>query len=50
MKVGRDFFKILNFAVAIMRLFAQIFGDDEDKKTVAESKARTASNNPDEAC
>lgn len=50
MKIGGDFFKILNFAIQIMRLFAQIFGDEEDKKAVAQSKVRTASNNPDEAC
>ena len=50
MKIGGDFFKILNFAIQIMRLFAQIFGDPEDKKVVQESKARTASNDPNEAC
>jgi hypothetical protein len=50
MKIGGDFFKILNFAVAIMRLFAQIFGDTEDKKEVAESKKRSASSDPDEVC
>lgn len=50
MRVGNDFFKILNFAIAIMRLFAQIFGDTEDKKAVEESKARTANSNPDDVC
>ena len=50
MKVGGAFFKILNFAIAIMRLFAQIFGDPEDKKAVTESKARSANSNPDDMC
>lgn len=50
MKIGSDFWKILNFAIAIIRLFAQIFGDDEDKKAVQESKVRTANNNPDLTC
>ena len=48
MTFGKDFFKILNFAVAIIRLFASIFGDAESKKEVQESKARSASSNPDE--
>lgn len=29
---GRDFFKILEFVMAALRLFARIFGDDEDRK------------------
>lgn len=48
MKIGSDFFKILNFAIAIIRLFASIFGDKEDKQAVEESKARTANSNPDD--
>jgi len=32
MKFGVDFFKIVAFAMQILRLFARIFGDDEDKK------------------
>lgn len=32
MMFGQDFFKIIEFAVAILRLFARIFGDDEDKQ------------------
>ncbi|MCK5601248.1 hypothetical protein KAR91_05255 [Candidatus Pacearchaeota archaeon] len=28
---GSDFFKIIQFALAILRLFGRIFGDDEDK-------------------
>lgn len=48
MTFGKDFFKILNFAIAIIRLFAGIFGDAETKKEVDESKKRSASDNPDE--
>lgn len=50
MKFGRDFFKILGFVVQIMRMFAAIFGDDEDKKGVADSKQRSASDDADEVC
>jgi len=32
MKFGEDFFKIVAFAMQILRLFARIFGDEEDKK------------------
>jgi len=31
MKFGSDFFKILEFVVAILRMFARVFGDDEDR-------------------
>ena len=50
MKIGKDFFRILSFAIAIMRLFGQIFGDEEDKQAVAESKVRTANDSPDDVC
>lgn len=50
MKVGKDFFKILNFAIQIMRLFAQIFGDDESKQAAMESKARSANSDETDAC
>jgi len=50
MKFGRDFFKIFGFAIQLLRLFVGIFGDDEDRKEVAESKERSASSSPDEAC
>lgn len=49
MTFGRDFFRILNIVVQLMRMFAGVFGDDEDKKAVAESKARSANSNPDDA-
>ena len=47
MTFGGDFFKILNFAVAIMRLFGKLFGDDATKNEVKESEARTTDDNPD---
>ena len=50
MKFGSDFFKILNLVIQIMRMFANIFGDDDDKKAAAESKSRTANPDSDEAC
>jgi len=30
MMFGKDFFKILKFAMQILVMFAKIFGDDED--------------------
>lgn len=50
MKFGSDFFKIFGFAIQLIRLFVGVFGDNEDKKGVAESKDRSANDNPDEAC
>jgi len=50
MKFGSDFFKIFGFAIQLLRLFVGVFGDDEDKKGVAESKERSASDDADEAC
>lgn len=50
MNFGKDFFKILNFAIAIMRLFASIFGDAETKKEVAESKERSKDGDADHTC
>jgi len=32
MKFGMDFFKIIVFAMQILRLFARIFGDEDDKQ------------------
>lgn len=49
MKFGSDFFKIFNFAVLLIRLFFRVFGDDEDKKQVAESEARSF-NSEEDAC
>lgn len=31
MKFGSDFFKIIELVIAILRMFARIFGDDEDR-------------------
>lgn len=50
MKFGKDFFKILGLIIQIMRLFASVFGDDDDVKEVAESEERSASSNPKEIC
>jgi len=47
MNFGGDFFKILNFAVAILRLFGSIFGDAATKTEVDESKKRSADSNPE---
>lgn len=49
MKFGRDFFKILNIVVQLMRMFASVFGDAEDKKEADESRKRSANSNPDDA-
>lgn len=49
MKFGKDFFKIFNFAIQLIRLFFSIFGDEEDQKAAEESKARSADGNGD-AC
>ena len=50
MNIGGDFFKILSFAIAIMRLWGKLFGSDEDKKAVEASRERTDNANTDEAC
>lgn len=38
---GANLFKWISFAVNVLRLLGQIFGDDEDAKAVSESEART---------
>lgn len=50
MTFGTDFFKILNFAIAIMRLFGSIFGDAETKKEVTASKERSKDGDADHTC
>ena len=50
MTFGKDFFRILNFAIAIIRLFANIFGDAETKKEVADSEARSLDGDKNHAC
>jgi len=50
MHFGADFFKILNIVVTLMRMFAGIFGDEDDKKAVDESVTRTKDANPDHVC
>lgn len=49
MTFGKDFFMTLNMIVQMMRLFAKLFGNEEDKKAAAESEKRSANANPDEA-
>jgi len=49
MHFGQDFFRIFNFAIQLIRLFFKVFGDDEAKKEVEESEARSANGNGD-AC
>lgn len=50
MKFGKDFFKILNLVVQIMRMFAKIFGEDEDKTAAFDSETRSKNPNSDDAC
>ena len=50
MMFGKDFFKIFGFAIQLIRLFVGVFGDDEDRRQVDQSKERTKNANPDEAC
>ena len=40
MVFGSDFFKILEIIVAILRMWARVFGDDEDRKADEETKAK----------
>lgn len=47
MDFGGDFFKILNFVVQIIRLFAKIFGDDDAKKQANDSEHRSANGEND---
>ena len=50
MKFGKDFFKILGLIIQIMRLFAGAFGDEDDRASVAQSRLRSESKNPEELC
>ena len=50
MQFGKDFFKILNIVVQVMRMLAGILGDADDKKAVEESKIRSKDANSDHAC
>lgn len=34
---GTDMFKIIRFIIAIMKLLAEIFGDDDDKTSANEN-------------
>lgn len=50
MKFGSDFFKILNIVVQLMRMFAKLFGDEEDQKAAVDSEARTLDGDPSHSC
>lgn len=50
MKFGKDFFRILNIVVQLMRMFAKVFGDDEDQKAAVESEVRTKDADPSHSC
>lgn len=40
MKFGSDFFKVLELVVAILRMFARIFGDADDRQADDEQRAQ----------
>lgn len=50
MNLGADFFRILNFAITIIRLFGSIFGDAETKKEVTASKERSKDGDANHTC
>jgi len=50
MTIGGDFFRILSFAIQIMRLFGKLFGDDKDKQEIADSEARTMDGDSAHSC
>ena len=38
MHIGSDFFKILDFIMAVLRMFAEIFGDDDEQSESKDAK------------
>lgn len=40
MRFGADFFKILEFAIAVIRMFARLFGDNDDVKADDETRSK----------
>lgn len=50
MKFGKDFFKVLNIVIQLMRMFAKVFGDDEDQKAAVDSEVRTKDGDSSHAC
>lgn len=50
MKFGKDFFRILNIVIQLMRMFAKVFGDPEDKAAADESEARTKDGDASHSC
>lgn len=49
MQLGGNIFLIMNFVIKAIRLFFEIFGDDDDRGKVHESKKRSSNGNGD-AC
>lgn len=47
MNFGKDFFRIFNFAIQLIRMFVKIFGDEGEKKQVEESEQRSNNGNGD---
>jgi len=45
-----DIFKILSFAVRVIRIIFEIFGDQKDKEMVTKSKERSVNKSEDEPC
>lgn len=50
MKFGKDFFRILNIVIQLMRMFAKVFGDPEDQAAADESEARTKDGDASHSC
>jgi len=38
MHFGADYFRIIEFVIAVLRLLAKIFGDDDDRKADKDTK------------
>jgi len=40
MRFGSEFFRTLDFVIAMMRMIAKFYGDEDEQAAAAESKAR----------
>lgn len=47
---GGDIFKILSFAIRIIRVIFEVFGDEADKEMVRNSKERSVNHSENEPC
>jgi len=47
---GQDIFKVLAFAIRIIRLLFEVFGDEKDRELVVKSKERSVNHSEDEPC